>query len=220
MAKKSKDKTFHNPFSHLKGFSVPDRPAEKAPAKPQPQPQPVIEVTEENFSSAMEALGVKKIATDSERLPHTPSPPAPAPAPDTTPVHSDVDEFLSALGALDVRFQDEIPEEPATASAARRMRQLRRGKILIEGEVDLHGLTRVEALEKFRFFLVDAKYQGWQTVRVITGQGLHSSDAPVVRDAIEDLLRREAPAEILEWERAPQRHGGQGALILFLRKGS
>lgn len=217
MAKKSKKQKFNNPFSDLKGFSVPVAPDCKPSAE---VPQSSFENgPEEDFSSAMDSLGVRKLSKDIERLAH-PDPPPQDSVPVTESVRTESDEFLTALGEMDIRFEDEFPVAIESESPARRIRQLRRGKILIDGEIDLHGLTRVAAIEKFNFSLQNARFQGWRTLLVITGQGLHSSEGPVIRDAIEDLLRRDLPTEVLEWSRAPQRHGGQGALILFLRQSS
>ena len=80
-----------------------------------------------------------------------------------------------------------------------------------------HGLTVDEASAKIKFFLQDATYQGFQTVLVITGKGLHSSDGPVLRRAMEVLLTKNSK-QVIEWGVAPRRYGGDGALVVFLRR--
>jgi DNA-nicking Smr family endonuclease len=52
---------------------------------------------------------------------------------------------------------------------------------------------------------------------IITGKGLHSSDGPVLRQAMEKLLNQQRE-HVLEWSVAPRRFGGDGALIVFLRQ--
>ena len=97
------------------------------------------------------------------------------------------------------------------------MRQVERGHLRPEAELDLHGLTVDEASEKVRFFLGDACFQRFQTVLIITGKGLHSSDGPVLRQAMETLLNH-LREQVIEWGIAPRRFGGDGALIVFLRQ--
>jgi DNA-nicking Smr family endonuclease len=72
---------------------------------------------------------------------------------------------------------------------------------------------------KVPFFLQDSVYQGFQTVLIITGKGLHSKEGPVLRTAVEKLLSQQKE-QVLEWGLAPQRYGGSGALVVFLRRNS
>jgi DNA-nicking Smr family endonuclease len=129
-------------------------------------------------------------------------------------------DFLEAVGAMGKTFKEEWPEdEPAKPAAPRRMRQVERGQLKPEAELDLHGLTIAEASTKVRFFLQDVLYQGFQTVLIITGKGLHSSDGPVLRQAVETLLNQQTE-QVVEWGIAPRRYGGDGALVVFLRNRS
>ena len=130
----------------------------------------------------------------------------------------DKEAFLEALGSMEKTFVDEWPEDdPVKNAVPRRMKQVERGQLKPEAELDLHGLTVEEACTKLRFFLQDALYQGCRTVLLITGKGLHSSDGPVLRIAMESLLESQGEL-VLEWGLAPQRYGGSGALIVFLRQ--
>lgn len=130
------------------------------------------------------------------------------------------DLFLEAMSELQVRFSDHLPAEdaPQTASA-RRMKQLKQGRLVPEASLDLHGLQRAEVADKLRFFLQDALHQGWRTVLLITGKGLHSENGKaVLRCEAEHFLRNTGQRWVAEWGRAPKRYGGAGALVLFLRK--
>jgi len=199
-----------SPFGSLKGMTVSDvtPPVSGAPKTTSPPSSPV----EEDFLQAMAGLGVRPLDGA------TPEPPAPATAPETetAPPEDEHSLFLQALGQIDVRFKDELPEPPVMP-APRRMKQLIRGRLRIEAEVDLHGLTRDQALEKLGHFLGNAAHHGWRTMRVITGRGRHSAEGPVIREAVEHLLRTRRPETVIEWDRAPRQFGGEGALILFLR---
>ncbi len=126
--------------------------------------------------------------------------------------------FLEAIGNVEKVFKDEWPEdEPARQAVPRRMKQVERGQLKPEVELDLHGLTVAEASAKVRFFLQDAIYHGFHTALVITGKGLHSNDGPVLRQAMETLLNQQ-PEQVVEWGIAPRRYGGEGALVVFLRQ--
>lgn len=96
------------------------------------------------------------------------------------------------------------------------MRQLERGELKPAGELDLHGLNRDEALGRTRAFLVHAARQQWPVVVIVTGKGLHSSEGPVLRLAVEHLLDTSRDM-VLEWGVAPRRFGGAGALVVFVR---
>jgi len=227
MAKKEskpKSKEFaNNPFRDLKGLSVSGSAAPEAPKKefvPRPPPAPQLP-EEELFAAEMELLGVAK--TDPSRAPEKPLPPeterrAPSKAPPRT---ASEDEFLAAVGRLDVTFSDEYPEplppDDLPRATARRMRQLRRGQLLPEATLDLHGLFREPALEKVHWFLQDAAYQGYRTLLIVTGRGQHSAEGPVLREAVAHYLREQTGKLVLEWGVAPPRHGGDGALVVFLR---
>lgn len=97
------------------------------------------------------------------------------------------------------------------------MRQLRRGLVRPEARLDLHGSTRAEVLEKVRLFLEDAVYQRKKVVLIITGGGKNSSGEPVLRREVERYLSRDVKAWVVEWDRAPRRLGGDGALVVFLK---
>lgn len=126
-------------------------------------------------------------------------------------------EFLAAIDHIDRPLEEEVPvdEEPVRAQP-RRMKQLERGELKPLGELDLHGLTRDEAVARTRSFLAGAVRQGWPAVVIVTGKGLHSSAGPVLRQAVERLLEGSHEL-VLEWGQAPRRFGGAGALVVFLR---
>lgn len=125
--------------------------------------------------------------------------------------------FLDAVGSVERVFKDEWAEaKPVKRAVPRRMKQVERGQLQPESQLDLHGLTVEQASAKIKFFLQDAIYQGFQTVLIITGKGLHSSEGPVLRQAMEKLLDL-SREQVVEWGIAPKRYGGNGALMVFLR---
>jgi DNA-nicking Smr family endonuclease len=88
-----------------------------------------------------------------------------------------------------------------------------------EKDLDLHGFTALGAQLKARSFLTTCKLQGYFTVRIIVGKGLHSDLGPVLPDTIEDLLTRLKTQDIVlgfAWER--KKKSRSGSVIVYLRQ--
>ncbi len=119
---------------------------------------------------------------------------------------------------LDVTFRDEIPaEEPRSQASPNRLRQLRRGTVRIDYELDLHGLTRDEATVALAAFIGGAYRRGQQAVLVITGKGNNSPGEPVLLKAVMAWLRTEGKEMVSETLMAPGFLGGDGAVVVFIR---
>ncbi|NJC88963.1 MAG: Smr/MutS family protein [Desulfuromonas sp.] len=209
----------HSPFKSLKGLSVSGDTGKKAAKPAAPVTPAVAEEAEEQdlFAREMAWLNVRPVA-DGSNNPPAGSPPTP-PVPAEPLVNGEVDEFLAAVGTLDKNFRDEFPDRPEPSRARpRRMKQVERGELRPSGELDLHGLTRDEALARTRAFLAQAVRQRWPVVVIVTGKGLHSPEGPVLRRAVEQLLGQSGDL-VLEWGEAPRRFGGAGALLVFVRTG-
>lgn len=88
-----------------------------------------------------------------------------------------------------------------------------------ENDLDLHGFTALGAELKARSFLISCQQQGYFTVRIIVGRGLHSELGPVLPDMIEDLLAKLKARDIVlgfVWER--KKKSRSGAVIVYLRQ--
>lgn len=214
--KRKNGKFSSDPFSDLKGFAV--STAGKEEEKPSQKKQPLEEAVG-SFADEMEMLGVKKLSLDSEIRDER--------AEDYSGICSSIeiedptDEeiFLSAMGELHVNFKDSLSADNVPPIAEpRRLKQLKRGKLIPDASLDLHGCLRSEVVQKLIHFLDDSQYQGWRTVLVITGKGIHSEEGtPILRDEVEQYLSDKGKNYVVEWGRAPKQYGGAGALILFLR---
>jgi DNA-nicking Smr family endonuclease len=214
---KRKNSEFNSdPFSDLKGFAV--SAADRDESRPSNQEQPTREVVG-SFADEMEMLGVKQLNLDSEvgeELLDDFSEKCPSAE---TEDPTDEEIFLSAMGDLRVNFTDCLSvDDDQPLAEPRRLKQLKRGKLVPDASLDLHGCHRSESVQKLIHFLDDSIYQGRKTVLVITGRGLHSEDgAPILRDEIEGFLADKGKNFVAEWGRAPKQYGGSGALVLFLR---
>jgi len=132
-------------------------------------------------------------------------PPAPRPAPPGPPVAAQED---GASGrAADV--------------SARELRALRSGERRAEARLDLHGMTRAEALAAVERFVQQCRGGGLRAVMVIHGRGLNSDGSgPVLRPALHAWLGGGAAtrAGVMAFAPAPARWGGSGATLILLRR--
>lgn len=121
---------------------------------------------------------------------------------------------------LDVRFQDGLPTDviPIRTPASNRLRELKRGAIRIGLELDLHGLTRTEALESLEHFIRGAYNRNQNAVLVITGKGNNSPEEPVLQMAVSGWLRERGKGMVAEFAPAPRQMGGSGAFVVFLKE--
>jgi DNA-nicking Smr family endonuclease len=95
------------------------------------------------------------------------------------------------------------------------LRKLRRGQFRVQAELDLHGLTQVQARVQLREFLSAALQQNARCVRIVHGKGLRSGpNGPVLRQLVNSVLRR--TAAVLAFSSARQVDGGTGAVYVLL----
>ena len=94
--------------------------------------------------------------------------------------------------------------------------KLRRGHWSVQGELDLHGYTAVEARDVLADFLVEARTRGYRCIRVIHGKGLTSPNKePVLKAKVRKWLSHWD--DVLAYCEAPQYAGGGGAVLVLLR---
>lgn len=126
---------------------------------------------------------------------------------------------MEALEGMAVRFEDEIPDEDDSypPHASPRLKQLRQGTIKIRMELDLHGLTRDEALKYLARFIDGAWQREMKAVLVITGKGNNSPGEPILQEAVAGWFRDQGKKRVVEFAPAPSRMGGAGAFVVFLR---
>ena len=95
--------------------------------------------------------------------------------------------------------------------------KLRRGQFAVDGEIDLHGLTAVEARSALRDFIAEALARKLTCVRVIHGKGRRSGPrGPVLKNVVNQWLQRTEP--VLAFGSARAVDGGSGAIYVLLRK--
>lgn len=94
--------------------------------------------------------------------------------------------------------------------------RLRRGHWTVQGELDLHRLTSLQARDALADFLADARVRGWRCVRVVHGKGLSSPNRePVLKSKVRRWLSQWD--EVLAYCEAPKHGGGGGAVMVLLK---
>ncbi len=95
-------------------------------------------------------------------------------------------------------------------------RKIARGKTSIDGRIDLHGLTQVEAYNRLFHFLDSAYASGKRTVLVITGKG--SRGEGILKQAVPRWLSEPMfKSKVIGFHESHITHGGAGALYVRLR---
>jgi len=118
------------------------------------------------------------------------------------------------------------PPPPLHPIERRTLTRVARGTIEIDGRIDLHGLTQLDAHDRLRGFLHEAQSRGSKLVIVITGKGKVGGEDPFGMNE-RGVLRRRVPQWLAEpglrnivigFEEAHRSHGGGGALYVRIRK--
>ena len=118
------------------------------------------------------------------------------------------DEALLATGDELSFRRPHVPESVLT--------RLRRGAFVIDGEIDLHGMTGAEAKAALREFVAESLEQRWRCVRVVHGKGRRSGPrGPVLKNVVNHWLQR--ADDVLAFGSARAVDGGSGAIYVLLR---
>ena len=102
-----------------------------------------------------------------------------------------------------------------------------RGRMEIDGRIDLHDMTQDQARAALHRFVQGKSAQGARTLLVITGKGLRSEDDYIAAMTGRGILRTMLPIWLNEptlaplvsgWSAAARGHGGEGAWYVRLRR--
>lgn len=97
--------------------------------------------------------------------------------------------------------------------------RLRRGRMAIDGRIDLHGMTQAAAHEALNGFLLQAHRQGRRMVLVITGKGRIGQGGGVLRAEVPNWLNQQPVRDtVLAFFPAQPKDGGSGALYVLLKR--
>jgi DNA-nicking Smr family endonuclease len=166
-----------------------------------------------DFRNAL--AGVKPLA-EPRRKP--PARTAPSPLPRQTRRDERAALAESLAGPLSIDDALDSGEELVYARDGLRrdvLRKLRRGHWVIEDELDLHGMNRLQAAVAVAEFLRHCLRRHLGCVRIVHGKGLGSHNRePVLKIMLRKWLLRE---EVLAYCQAPAAEGGGGAVLVLLK---
>jgi DNA-nicking Smr family endonuclease len=116
--------------------------------------------------------------------------------------------------------------KPPLRMDAKAFGKMTRGKLAPESRIDLHGMTLAEAHPALVSFVLSAFGAGQRLVLVITGKGKAKDDSGPIPQRT-GILRHQVPQwlriaplgpVVLQVSEAHLRHGGSGALYVYLRR--
>lgn len=163
---------------------------------------------------------------------YQPQPKAPVKTPVKTPAPAPVEPPFSPPSFRIGETAAPRTENPAKSAGrpprmdTRTFGRMKRGKVVPEARIDLHGMTLAAAQMSLTGFLLRAHADGKRLVLVITGKGRKPDDDDPVPQR-RGVIRRHLPewlsspplgALVLEWTTAHQRHGGSGAFYVYLSR--
>lgn len=165
----------------------------------------------------LQVVGDARPLRAGNRVELTPQSPLPLPLKRNADERSALDESLSIPPTFEDRL--DMGDEAAFLRSGlprRILTDLRRGRWVLQGEIDLHGFNRDEARAALAAFLRDSLLRGKRCIRVIHGKGLGSPGRVSILKQLSRgwLAQRE---EILAFCQAGPRDGGEGALLVLMR---
>jgi DNA-nicking Smr family endonuclease len=123
--------------------------------------------------------------------------------------------------SADIRHQPPPPQKQPVRPHIDRptSRKIAKGRIAIDARIDLHDMTQALAHDRLYAFLADARSRGLRHVLVVTGKGRSLGSEGVLKRMVPVWLNGPRFSEIVSgYSTAGQRHGGEGAIYVRLRK--
>lgn len=161
------------------------------------------------------AIGEVRELPAQAALPRKP-PPRPLPRMAARDDAEALGEFRRALQADRLETGDALSYRRDTIPP-RVLQRLRRGQYAAQDELDLHHADAARAEALLRDFIKQATRAGLGCVRIVHGKGLHSdSGVPVLKNLVDRVLRQRA--DVLAFHSTPSTQGGNGAVLVLLKR--
>ncbi len=202
-------------------LQAPEKPDKVNPAAvprhPNTEPELEPESDDRLFEKAME--GISRV-----NWRHDPAP-ASIPAP-TIPRDGEPEEARILQESLDGSVAPPLLDHPEyiegwVGVAGRRfLPSLRSGTYSIQGYIDLHGMSCVEAREAVEEFIVRMSRARSCCVKIVHGRGINSpTDKAVLKEQLQRwLATRRMSRHVVAYASAPYTDGGVGAVYVLLRR--
>jgi DNA-nicking Smr family endonuclease len=219
---KKKEEAFHNsPFKDaLKSLQKKPPEPQKAKAPPPPPPSRKKHVPAEDDASLFYAAmdGVQQITNRGEAP--KPNPRLPEIIDENAEALAQLSELVAGSGEFDIADTEEFIEGASPGTDRNLLRALRRGDFSLQGRLDLHGMTQVEAKAAVERFLNDSRRAKRRCVLIVHGKGLNSQDQiPVLKQQLKGWLsQKHIGKQVLAFATARPQDGGAGAVYVLLRR--
>jgi len=201
------------------GVKLGVKPPAASPVQPPPRRTEAEEPLsdEEAFASAMN--GVPRAAWRHD--PH----PTSMPAPELPSKPADEDRRLMQA-AIESEFCIPVPDHPeyiegwVGVAGKKLLPNLRNGLYSIQGQIDLHGLSRNEAELAVEEYIVRMSRFRSCCIKIIHGRGINSpADRATLKQSLQRLLAtRRMSRYVVAYASAPARDGGVGAVYVLLSR--
>ena len=152
-----------------------------------------------------------------DRVHHEPPPPLPIPRQRELDERAALGDSLSDVDPLDLALEG--GDEAAwlkPGMAPKVLKDLRRGRWVVQNQLDLHGMQRDEARQAVAAFLAECLAHDERCVRIVHGKGLGSPGRiPVLKRLVLGWLAQRQ--EVLAYCQARTIEGGAGAVVVLLQ---
>jgi DNA-nicking Smr family endonuclease len=183
------------------------------PKFPRPRPSDTQAPDQDDATLFRDAIGRVR---EMQPVPEPIAPPRPAPH----PRQRDADEREALRQMREAPFRIEagdVLQYRRPEVAPKVLKRLRQGLYAVQDEIDLHGMTALQAEQVLRLFLQQARSRARHCVRVVHGKGLRSQGTgPVLKQQVERLLTQRR--DVLAFASAPSAMGGSGAVLVLLAR--
>jgi DNA-nicking Smr family endonuclease len=135
-------------------------------------------------------------------------------------VLAELSDLVSGQGNFELTETEEYVEGARVGLDPRLVSELRRGDFSMQGHIDLHGMTQIDAKEALTQFILESVRKGRRAVAVVHGRGLRSPGGrPVLKHATAQWLSHGTiGGYVLAFTSARAYDGGAGAVWVLLRR--
>ncbi len=151
-----------------------------------------------------------------DRVHHQPPPPPAIPRQHQQDERAALGESLSDVDLLELQLEggdEAVWLKPGMAPKV--LKDLRRGRWVVQAHLDLHGMHRDEARHHVAAFLAECRQHDQRCVRIVHGKGYGSPGRiPVLKRLVLGWLTQRQ--EVLAYCQARTVEGGAGAVIVLL----
>jgi DNA-nicking Smr family endonuclease len=135
-------------------------------------------------------------------------------------VLAQLSDLVAGQGTFELTETEEYLEGARVGLDPRLVSRLRRGDFSMQGHIDLHGMTQVDAKQALTEFILESVHNGRRAVLVVHGRGLRSPGGrPVLKHATAQWLSHGIiGGYVLAFATARTYDGGAGAVWVLLRR--